>query len=477
MRTDRVQAVLRRRNGLEAVDLGFAMARAWWRPLALSWLVLVVPFGALLVLALREHPFWAVALLWWLRPVFARVPLHVLGRALFGEEVGLRDTLRALPSLCRSGLGTSLLRQRLSPLRTFLQPVLQLEGLRGRARRERCAALSRRDAAAAVALVTVGSLITGSVVVGLLLLADLVVPEELGWDAFALLGEGEPTRILLAALYLAGISLAEPLLVAGGFGLYVNRRVYLEGWDIDLAFRQLARRLSQALRPAAAAGLALALLPALAARAEPACQPRAPESAAACIREVLAAPEFGSTREVTRFVLRELDTDLPLPSLGWLGELVASGLEVLLWTGLAAAAVSLVVLILRRRDARVGAPPARAAPATLFGLPLDLRSLPRDVVAAARACWARGERSLALSLLYRGALVHLTARAALAIPQSATELECIRLVERSQAPELARVFAELTDAWVRTRYASQPPTPPSFESLCRRFGPAFGGAP
>ena len=66
MRTDTVQVALRPRAGLEAVDLGLAMARAWWKPLATAWLVLVVPLALLLVLALREHPWWAIGLLWWL---------------------------------------------------------------------------------------------------------------------------------------------------------------------------------------------------------------------------------------------------------------------------------------------------------------------------------------------------------------------------------------------------------------------------
>ena len=49
MRTDRVQVALRSREGLEAVDLGFRMVREWWRPLAATWLLFVLPFGAALV--------------------------------------------------------------------------------------------------------------------------------------------------------------------------------------------------------------------------------------------------------------------------------------------------------------------------------------------------------------------------------------------------------------------------------------------
>jgi uncharacterized membrane protein len=40
------------------------------------------------------------------------------------------------------------------------------------------------------------------------------------------------------------ISIIEPLYVAAGFALYLNRRTHLEGWDIELIFRRIAAHLS-----------------------------------------------------------------------------------------------------------------------------------------------------------------------------------------------------------------------------------------
>ena len=182
MRTDRIQIALRRREGLEAIDLGFVLARQTFRPLLASWVGIVIPLAAFVIVVLREHPLWALFVLWWLRPVFGRVALHVQSRAVFSEPTGFLDSVRALPQLARSGLGTSLFLQRLSPARSFLLPVLQLEGLRGRARRERCAVLARRDLAASSALLSAAAHFNAALVFGLLLLVQILIPEGMAWD-------------------------------------------------------------------------------------------------------------------------------------------------------------------------------------------------------------------------------------------------------------------------------------------------------
>src|SRR5205085_9151109 len=60
---------------------------------------------------------------------------------------------------------------------------------------------------------------------------------------------------------------------------------------------------------------------------------------------------------------------------------------------------------------------------------LDIRpeSLPRDVGAAARALWERGEQRAALSLLYRGMLSRLVHVHRVPIRASSTEGDCLRL--------------------------------------------------
>lgn len=495
MRADEIAVALRERTGLEAIDLGFAMARAWWRPVWGSWCALVLPLGLVLVVALRDQPWWAIGLLWWLRPAFGRLPLFVLSRRLFGDEVGVRETLAALPELARSGLGVSLFAQRLSPARTFLQPVVQLEGLRGAARRERSAVLARQDVGAAMGLLTVGAHMNGAILIGLPGLIGLLIPDELGWRLSSLVDPAllDTFGLAGAVAYLIGISVVEPLLVAGGFGLYVNRRVYLEGWDIELALRRLADRRDAAAdgpgptrRGATirAAGLALAaLLGTLAAPLPstadaPACDERDPTSARACIEQVLSADDFARVEEQMQWVMREFEEpDVELGPISGLSEWLAGAFQALGWAALIGVALALVVAVARRVEA-----PARAAPAhptrptELFGLALDPESLPDDLVGAARRAFEQGRAVVAMSLLYRGALVRLIDHHGLAIPESATEYECLGLVAGADArgrPLPARAFAELTEAWIGTRYAALPPERGSFETLCEAFAETF----
>ena len=486
MRVERAEVALRPRGGLESIDLGFAMARHWWRPIARSWLLLVTPLVVALIAALREHPFWAVLALWWLRPLFARVPLFVLARELFGERTGVAQVARALPSLLTRGLFPSLVLQRFSPARAMLLPVLQLEGLSGAARRERCAVLTQRDLGICLGMVGVAAHLNAALIGSLAMLAYLAVPTEWMPDLSALWGswgEGarDPRWLLLPMLYFAGTSVVEPLLTAGGFALYLNRRVVLEGWDLELAFRRLARRAASLAR---AALLALALLGGLAAappaRADEPCRPEDPASARSCIAEVLAGEDFGRSEEVMGWRLREdlFDTDdeeEEWTGLAWLGEWIAAAGEVLLWMAVAAAVIAVAVALFGGRSREPAADAPEPPPARLFGLDLDPSGLPEDVTGAARGAWVRGERAQALSLLYRGALWTLVAGDALRVPAGATELECVGLV-RELRPTAAECFETLTLAWLGARYAGSPPGDASFESICAGFDRAFGAA-
>ena len=128
----------------------------------------------------------------------------------------------------------------------------------------------------------------------------------------------------------------------------------------------------------------------------------------------------------------------------------------------------LVLFILRSRVPTRASAGERSPEPELPGLPLALRAdpLPDDVVAAAREAWISGERAAALSLLYRGALVHLIGATSLVLPESATESECVRAVRRAANAVTADDFAVLTRAWQYCAYAGEAPSEAGFEQLC-----------
>ncbi len=73
----------------------------------------------------------------------------------------------------------------------------------------------------------------------------MVLPEGVGpsFDRSVFSWIETPAGEVLGDLsYLVALSLIEPLYLASGFTLYLNRRTELEGWDIEIVFRQLAAR-------------------------------------------------------------------------------------------------------------------------------------------------------------------------------------------------------------------------------------------
>ena len=125
----------------------------------------------------------------------------------------------------------------------------QLEGLRGAARRRRSALLRKGGRQRAVWLTTACIYIEVLLMFAGIALFFMVPPEGVGpsFDRSVFFWIETPAGEVLGNLsYLVALSLIEPLYVASGFTLYLNRRTELEGWDIEIAFRQLAARRASA---------------------------------------------------------------------------------------------------------------------------------------------------------------------------------------------------------------------------------------
>lgn len=528
-------AVIRPRRPWEAIDLGFSMVRAWWRPVAASWFLSTFPLWLALSVALYRWPAWAMVAFWWLKPVWDRVPLFVLSRALFGAAPSRKETMRALPRLWRGHLVSALTLYRLDPARSFNLPVWQLEGLRGAERWNRARILQQDTRGTAVWLTLACILLEVATTLALYGLFSLLLPYtdlaevmqldeplKTGWAGFAL-------SLLQAGTSYLAVSLIEPFYVAAGFSLYLSRRTHLEGWDVELAFRRLARRLHESeptspgteTSPAprrAALVLAFLLLgagwPAPAVLAQEAGPDVAQEEGAAegtglaeeedygetvvevpvlppreAVREVLAQPEFQTRKKVTRWKLK-----YELPDFDWFDgggpKRARPGLSLpflrVLAYGVAFLGSAALLIILARWGFRHFGPvhlgrERPPVPETLFGLDIRPESLPDDLPAAAWALWEQGEAAQALGLLYRGALARLVQREGAPVRASWTEGDCLRFVEMAAGAEpssqgRADYFTRLTRAWQSTAYAHRPPDRAAAESLVRHWNQHFGAA-
>ena len=484
MQPDRVAVVLRPRVGWEALDLGFQMAREWWRPIWAVWFALYLPVAALCLYAFPNR-FHAVLMLWWLKPVFDRAVLHTVSRAVFGEPQGVRATFWAVREWLPPGIVMALTFSRLNLARSFVLSVAQLERQRGSAARKRNAALGRRMRNVGVWLTVVCSNLEWVTLFGLGALVQMLEPaagdpgpddespDGSYWGQFAQWGLKE------ACFYIAAASLVEPFYVTAGFALYLNRRAILEGWDIELALRRLEERLrASSGRIAAVLVLAVAASFAMSGTQPAFALDDNAKSARDEIRKVLASPEFSQQKEVTRWYYtgksKEETKPTELPAF-WraLSLLLAKGAEVVLWIGVVLlVAIALYYLSKFRPEPRLRNAPAYRPPDALFGFDLAPESLPDDVAGTAQELARAGRLREALSLLYRGALSSLVHRHHLPFDPGDTEGDCT-LAVRMKLPASADYFSRLVGTWQALAYAARRPDADSVERLCDEWRPHF----
>ena len=490
MDLERLSLRLRPRNAWEALDLGIELVRAHGRAIYSAWLAAYVPVAIVVFALLWSTPFWAWAAMWWLKPLFDRIALAVVSTRLFGEGVATRAILRMAPGLLwRSGIVGALTWRRLDFARSFHLPVYQLERLSGRNARQRIRVLDRDARPAGVwlsfLLLCMELLFGLAISLAIALLTPVQAPLSTlleGW--FRGTFESGPAGALLG---MVAASIIEPLYVSSGFTLYLQRRTMLEGWDIELRFRQMTERVEKAKRASAVpATFACALLACALAAASPMPSRAADVPAkdpAKEIREVLREPDFGHKDMVTRikYVGPTWKTSGQPKSFDWawlakLSRWIGEASRVLAWA--AGAGVLLVVLYFLARYLRLHGfgSARRQRPDFLFGLDVRPESLPDDVAAAAERLARESRVREALSLLYRGSLVRFM-DGGIEFLQGDTEGDCMRRVEAAETPRRTSYFRRLVTHWEVLAYGHHAVSPDAAIALARGWREQFPSEP
>ncbi|MDR0451037.1 MAG: hypothetical protein LBH26_07205 [Treponema sp.] len=498
---------LRRRSVWEAADAGLLL----WR----KDFLYILPFFALPVwlcaFSLRLLPgrFWPLSwfALWYLRPLFERLVLQVVsarffnppapgrgGEGLPGMPGGGKGSLYRglLPNLFR-GLAGDLLWRRFSPWRAAMTPVRILERLGPARTRRRKKNLSGGGIDFCVFLsvwsLALEAILLGGEILFTLMSLMMIQPDFISSPGDFFVGK----EIFIYSAWCANGILTGSLYVCMGFSLYLNSRVELEGWDLELLFRRLVqerRERSPAPRPGGLALLALclftALPPSVSAQETPA--PPAPEAFSGAgegapleaLQSILASPEFGGKKEGwgIRFRQREEQEEREKPRLlspaSWLPaarRISALALRALLALGFLALGLFCGFCLYRLRETggkgeergKAGALPGEKAeiPEELLREALDLHRAGRI-----REAWAR---------CFAASLAAWSRSGRLSFPAGATEYRCLALVRglparplqeaRAEAPDSAarRGFAELIAVWVALAYGGRIPPEGAFE--------------
>jgi len=467
-----IAVALRRRTPYEACDLGLSMLQRWRRQVYGAHLAVGGAVAALALASawLADQVWIAFLVVWWLKPLYDRVVLHVLSRAVFGELQAPRTVLAHAKEWLGTGLFLALTFGRFDLARSFNLPVRQLEGQSGRSGRARAAVLGKRARSYAVWLMVVCLHLEFVLYWSLQSLVDIFVPAKAqegqwAWQTiFAGLSDAPAWGLGDAFAYAVAVLLFEPFYVAAGFGLYLNRRTLLEGWDIEVALRRIAEKHAAAL-------VVLAFFCSLFFPGSgPAAQAAEAKNPKQEIAEVLKAPEFGYFRETTRWKPRNPPREqdgFELPAIGF-G--FAKALEVLFWIGAAALLAWALWWMWRRLpSARVAPREPYRPPAALFGMALAPETLPADIAAAASALAREGKLREALSLLYRGALSELVHKRGVELLASHTEGEALRLAQRGLDEGGRSYLARLVGAWAACAYARRLPAAADVERLALEY--------
>ena len=492
MKLEDVTAEIRPRAPWESIDLGCALACRHLGSLMKAWMVTVVPLWLLLAVLLRDHPVWFMLITWWLKPLYDRVPLMVVSRALFGAVPSSMEVLKAWPGLLVRRLFFALVAGRFSPARCLSLPVSELEGLRGAAYRQRVNLLERNGGEGATSATLAGMILEAAAGFSMVFLAVMMVPSEVSdrWmltvmEFFDYYEFSEITVGFLwtvAIIRLLSYMLMEPFYVSAGFALYINSRTLTEGWDIELAFKRLSTRLRK-LRGGKLTGeghtaiiLGVSLTLCLLGFSQNAHAAEGNPSAQA--REILADEDFTIHH---RIVDEPVEASNSTP--GWLERLFAgSGMPafmgvvgaMIFYVILAAIIAGLVWLIYKNRHifaSRGLRKESSNAPRTreVMGMNITPESLPDDIAAAARQAWRDGDVQRALSLLYRGSIAWFVHRAHLPIEESDTEGDCLQHVKNHADASRAGYFSELTEAWVLVAYGKKSPADQTMVNLCETW--------
>jgi hypothetical protein len=391
--------------------------------------------------------------------------------------------------------------RRLSVTRSFDMPVTTLERLHGAERQDRKNVLQLVASGPAMWLTVLMVHIEILLVYGILGVALLMKPGyfEVDWLALVLEDIGW-MRYLTDTLTLVVMAILAPFYTLAGFSLYLNRRIALEGWDIELHFQNIvagsSARAGKAL-VVAVLGCVLvfpALLPGVstahAAPIENRLESPTPVESHGRIETILAGDAFHQRETISRWQRKDTRRENPDPSIPpWLqvladlAERLADGVttlgrvfEVALWI-VAACTVAYLVYRYRRGLAgsleyvRSGKPDTESPeiPEVLFGMDVTRESLPQDVAGAARKLWDDQQPRDAVSLLYRASLSRLMHSHRCPFASGDTEEECLRRVEQLGKNRLSRFMADLTRQWQRIAYGHRKLSQDDFESLCSHW--------
>ncbi|MDR2477070.1 MAG: hypothetical protein LBD18_04710 [Treponema sp.] len=461
---------LRRRSPWEAADAGLLL----WRENFVYFLpFFAVPFW-ICAFALRLLPeqlqYWSWLTLWLLKPFFDRLILHVVSVRFFAGSAGAAQIFRGLGRNLLRGLIGDLLWRRFSPLRAAMMPVRTLENIRriaGRRRTLKKGGLGFCFLLTVWGLALEAALLCGEVLFIVIMAKIIQVDYRFSPGYFFTGGE-----FFLFTAWCINYIVTESLYVCMGFGVYLNSRVEVEGWDIELLFRRFAAGYKTKIILSAiiicAAGIAApekAFTQDRAAAAESAGDNDAPLET---LRAILDSADFGGWRDGwgIRWKNPKQPPETGFNAAPWM-KTIRHVFALILQTALLALAAALAVfLFLYLRKSKINSI-ALAGDSAIHALRENARESPGFLLERARFCFTNGDMRRAWGFCAAAAIRSWTVYRGLQFPANATEYDCAELARSTEPSQDAAAFAGVLNHWIQFAYGGHLPPEGSFEAAAR----------
>jgi hypothetical protein len=471
-----IEGYLRHMDSREATDAGLLI----WRENFINFILFfAVPFW-LCAFFLRLLPgkalYFSYLILWWLKPLFDRVILHIISIRFFENDANLSRLRRGLGKSIMRGLPGDLFWRRFSPLRSAMMPVriLELTGKPGKTSRnitERKKNLKTGGIDYCFFLSFWGIAVEITLLIGEILF--LIVMTETFMDnssSFFQLIDDSPAKaeIYIFALWCVNYMLVETIYVCMGFSLYINSRVEVEGWDLEIKFRSFAEKHRKQILKSA-----LLLVFCFACVVFPARTFADDWQSSAAgenvpfeeLQNILGSPDFGSEKDSWGIQLKKPQEEKETPDVDFspafekLRLIFANILRIFLVLSVIALAVISLIFTRKMIYKKI---PVKKKPAitALHGINAGN---PETLLQKSLNYYNLGELRLAWGYCTAAAILSWQIYRSVYFPPNATESDCADIITLTQSnSDEAKIFDNLIRYWVNLAYAGKLPPPESF---------------
>ena len=232
----------RQRNAWQVFDLTQLVVKHHFVQLMLIVVCLYLPIIILLTLIFSAST--ASLIVWWLKPLLERPLLDFLSKRSFYQPTTTWSSILSIKKLKVIDIISMLTIRRFSPYRAYLAPIEQLELLEGKERSKRKNTLLNRNDHKQTFWLIFCLHIEVLVTMLFMLVVYNFIPQGISIDdQFFTSGTAfYQLELLYSCCLMVALMLITPFYVTGGFLGYLNSRIDMEGWDLELIFKGIAAR-------------------------------------------------------------------------------------------------------------------------------------------------------------------------------------------------------------------------------------------